>query len=292
MVIIEAVLHYSPGQSPNGKKNLRHMKQIAIVSLIVLSVTGCAAKKNKTTFLNYTQSAAALYEEGVIAYERERWTDALDRFSQVVTDFPYSRYAPLAELKTADCHFFQGSHPEAAVEYEQFLKAHPTHPMAHYAAFMKSRAYYEQIPGEFFITPPAHERDQTATRDARSALAKFIRTWPDSEHMPAAKELYVEVESALVRHELYVADFYLHRDKRNAAALRLDSVAKQFPGSPLVPDAMFLEAITYLEMGRKEHAERIFNQIISLFPDNHQAVRARRYLDALATSDEEGKNNG
>ncbi|MBN2804139.1 MAG: outer membrane protein assembly factor BamD [Deltaproteobacteria bacterium] len=253
----------------------------SLIILLLFTASCSSSKKRASSQLDYSKSAMILYEEGVYAFEKERWGEAEKIFMDVGRLYPYSKFAPISELRVADCHFNLGSHPEAAVEYQHFLKTYPTHELAHYAAFKKAESYYEQIPSQWFLTPPTYEKDQTATRDARSAFASFIKRYPDSEYVKEAKELYTEVEDALVQHEMYVASFYLKREKRKAAAVRLESIGKQFPGSDLVPDAMFLQAITLLEMGKKEDALMLFGYIKTLYPGHPQAMRAKKYLRAF-----------
>ncbi|MFO8073239.1 MAG: outer membrane protein assembly factor BamD [Polyangia bacterium] len=252
-----------------------------LAALLIAAGAGCAEKQSRTALLDYTQSAEDLYAEAMEEFDAEDCVDAEKLFQQVRRDFPYSSYAPLAELHIADCAFIQDNHAEAAVAYKQFIKAFPTHEQAHYAAFKRSESYYEMIPGDWIITPPPHERDQAATRDARSALRHFLRTYPRSEYMERAEELLAEVENALVRHEMYVAEFYLKRDEKNAAAVRLEVVREKFPDAGLVPDAMFLQGRTYLEMNRIEEARRVFEDIMEFYPEHHQALRARDYLEHL-----------
>ncbi len=261
---------------------MNRMKQAILLWLALFMGVACASTTQKMSSLDYSESARILYEDAMRSFDRERWTEAQNAFYEIKTQYPYSKYAPLAELRIADCAFGLGSHAEAAVSYQHFIKLYPTHPEAHYAAFRKAESFYEQIPSEYFFTPPAYEKDQTATRDARAALGHFLKVFKDSEYVPRAREMFEEVESALVRHEMYVASFYLRRDKKNAAAVRLESVEKQFPNSPVIPDAMFLKAITLLEMGREKDAERTFKQIITMFEDHAQARRSKKYLRALA----------
>ena len=249
---------------------------------LALAAAGCARGKGAGDLLDYTRSAEALFEEAMEEFDDEDCVEADKIFLEVRRKFPYSRFAPLAELRTADCQFIQGNNAEATVSYQQFVKAHPTHEEAHYAAFRRGLAFYEMIPGDWIITPPPHERDQAATRDARTALFHFLRTYPRSEHVERATELLDEVEDALVRHEMYVAEFYLSRDQQNAAAVRLEAVRESFPEASLVPDAMFLQAVTYLAMDRLGEAERVFGEIIEHYPDHHQARRAEDYLAHLA----------
>lgn len=249
--------------------------------LLLMFLIGCAATPKTLSSLDYSQAAHATYEDALRTFERERWTEAQSAFAQVKTDYPYSKYASLAELRMADCSFNLGSHAEAAVGYQHFIKLYPTHPEAHYAAFKKGESYYAQIPSDWVLTPPSYEKDQTATRDARAALAYFLRGYKDSKYIPKAQKLYEDVEGALIRHEMYVAAFYLRRDKKKAAAVRLESVERQFPNSPVIPDAMFLKAITLLNMGKKDEAIHTFRTIIAMWENDPQAKRAKRYLDAF-----------
>lgn len=256
-------------------------KIIVVLVAAAASLGGCAASESEQMLLEYSRSAEQLYEEGMEEFDDEDCVDAEKVFQDVRRLYPYSRFATLAELRIADCHFVQGNHAEAAVSYQQFIKAHPTHEDAHYAAFRRGESFFEMIPNDWVITPPPHERDQAATRDARSSLSHFVRTYPRSEHVERAEEILAEVVDALVRHEMYVAEFYLSRDQKNAAAVRLEVIPKKFPDSSLVPDAMFLQAKVYLEMDRRYDAERVFREIIERFPDHHQSLRAKDYLEDL-----------
>jgi outer membrane protein assembly factor BamD len=246
-----------------------------------ISLAGCAETQSEEMLLDYSRSAEQLFEEAMEDFDDEDCVDAEKAFHDVRRLYPYSRFAVLAELRIADCHMVQGNHAEASVAYQQFVKAHPTHEEAHYAAFKRGVAYKEMIPGDWVVTPPPHERDQAATRDARSALRHFIRTYPRSQYVERAEEILAEVVDALVLHEMYVAEFYLSRDQKNAAAVRLEVIPTKFPDSSLVPDAMFLQGRVYLELDRQPAAVRVFEAIIERFPDHHQALRARDYLKHL-----------
>lgn len=254
---------------------------------------GCAAKQGKGGLLDYSRSAKELYETAMVEFDDEDCVEAEKLFEDVRRQFPYSKYAADSELRLADCKLSQGSNAEAAVAYQQFVKAHPTHVDADYASYRRGVAFYEQIPGDWLIMPPPHERDQSATRDARAAFASFLKTYPriedaGDEHARArndlrerAEDYLVEVVDALVRHEMYVAQFYLKRDLRKAAAVRLEGIWVSFPESSLVPDAMFLQAKTFLEMGEEREARRIFGEIARQYPGHYQTKRATDYLRHL-----------
>lgn len=262
-----------------------------LLLLLALACVACAKKTTKSSVLDYTQTAERVYQIAQDEFEDENCVPAEMLFERIKRQFPYSRYASLAELRIADCKFIQANFAEAAELFRQFTKAHPTHDEAHYAAYRRGLSFYKMIPGDWIITPPPHERDQSATRDARSALTHFLESYPLSPWRERAMALYQEVEDALVQHEIYVAKFYLRHDDRRAAAARLEGIQNNFTKSKLVPDALFLQAITFLEINEIKDARRVFNEIITQYPDHYQSPRAKDYLKYLEQHGK-GENRG
>ncbi len=254
---------------------------IVILLICALSLFSCNKIKDGDSLLDYTQTAERQFEEAMDEFDDEDCVTAETLFQDVRKQFPYSRFAVLSDLRLADCQFIQGNHAEAAIMYQQFVRTHPTHEEAHYAAYRRGLCYQEMIPGDWGVTPPPHERDQSATRDARAAVSQFIARYPRSPWQDRAKEILGDVVDDLVRHEMYVAEFYLHHEDRRAAAVRLEGIRSQFPESSMVPDAMFLQAVTFLELNEFENAERVFKEIIDYFPDHYQSQRAEEYINNL-----------
>ena len=271
-------------------RSLRLSKILLISFFPLLLSTGCLSPKSKDSLLDYSRSAETLFLEAMDEYDDQDCVSAEPKFQEVRRKFPYSRYAVLSELRIADCQFIQDNHAEASVLYEQFVAAHPTHEEAHYAAFRRGLSFVKMIPSDVFIMPPPYERDQSATRDARNALARFIKTYPESEWQDEAQALLSEVVDALVRHEIYVAKFYLSQDDKVAAAVRLEKVRVNFQESTLVPDAMFLQAMTYLELNKTKEAKRVLGEIITYYPSHYQSLRAKDYLKHLERAKRRGSD--
>ena len=256
-------------------------------------LASCGAGQDDDTLLGYTRTAEHQYMLDMDEFEDEDCIEASGMFLQIRKKFPYTRFAVLADLRIADCKFIMGNYSEAATKYQEFVKAHPTHEDAHYASYRRGLSYYEMAPSDLFIMPPAHERDLASMRDARMAFTNYFANYKDSPLRERALEIFMEVENALVRHEIYVAGFYLSRDDRNAAAVRLEGIQNEYPNSTLVPDAMFMQAVTFLEMDKDDEARRVFGEIIKHYPDHHQSKRAQkylRYLDQKSGDSKRGEN--
>ena len=82
-------------------------------------------------------AADVLYDQGIVLLENRRvilwlvdltpYQDAIDKFQEVVDNYPYSEYAVAAELKIADSYFEQERWDEALSYYRDFAELHPEH---------------------------------------------------------------------------------------------------------------------------------------------------------------------
>ncbi len=251
-----------------------------IIAQFAVTLPACLTQ-DTDSLLDYSRSAELLFLEAMDDFDDRDCVSAEPKFQDVRRKFPYSRYAVDASLRIADCQFIQDNHAAAAISYEQFITMHPTHEQADYAAFRRGECFVKQIPSNIFILPASHERDQSAARDARYALSQFIAKYPKSKWQDKASRLLSRVVDALVKHELYVAEFYLDRGDRLAAAVRLEKVRENFKESSIVPDAMFLQAMTYLKLDRNQDAVKVLEEIISFYPSHYQSKRASEYLMML-----------
>ena len=151
-------------------------------------------------------------------------------------EYPYSRFAALAELRVADCKFKQSQWAEAITAYRQFVRFRPSHDQISYARFRVAQAHFEQIPSEWFLSPPTHERDQGPTNDALRQLRRFILDFPEDDRVEEAQDMVRRCLKLLAEHELYAARFYLRRDAYPAVILRLQTLLSSYQGSGVEPE--------------------------------------------------------
>lgn len=237
----------------------------------------CGAN-NTPRALSYGENARRSYRNAFAAFEDRDCLTADPLFQRIRREYPYSRYAALAELRLADCAVIQNNYTEAIRAYRAFVRHRPAHADVPYAHFKIAEAYYRQIPQEFFLSPPPQERDQTATRSALRQLRRFVLDYPESEHIEDAREMVRGALSLLARHELYVAEFYLTRDRPQAAIGRLRHLLDVYEGSGIEPQALLLLGRVYLHMRETLDAQRAFEELIERFPESGYAEQAREFL--------------
>jgi len=234
--------------------------------------------------VDYEVTAKKNYDAGEQELADEDWIAAAKYFSFIKARFPYSKYAVLAELRLADAEFGAGNNLQAIDNYKLFIKFHPTHESVEdgYAAFRIAEAYFKLLPGDFFILPPSHEKDQSSSSDAHRELRSFVVRYEKSSYHAKAKEMLRDINRRLAAHELYVAQFYWERDRPMGSVLRLKRLLKDHPGTGLDGDALYLLGRAYLRVEMPARAKEAFETLVNDFPKHKEARRAKSQLTRLS----------
>ncbi len=258
------------------------MAAMAVMAMATFSA-GCASTDEAGKSANYSLTAKQNYEKGLKEIKDENYIEATKYFSFVKAKFPFSKYAVLAELALSDTQFQRGNHQEAIDSYKTFARLHPTHEKVEdgYVAFKIGECYVREMPDDWFLAPPAHEKDQSAVRDALRELGDFMDKFPDSKFVAQAQEFRREVMRRLIDHEVYVARFYLDRDEPKAAAHRLEGAIRRYPNSGREADLMMALGQTQLQMGNPARAKQVFQQVSAEHVGTNHAKRAELFLEFI-----------
>jgi outer membrane protein assembly factor BamD len=170
---------------------------------------------------------------------------------------------------------------EAADAYKEFLKLHPTHENADRAAVRVGLAHWNDSPGDFFMFPPSHEKDQVSVRDAVRELTDFLERFPDSKYRPEATKALSRARQRLAEHEWYVAEFYAKRDLWAGAAGRLETLVREYPGTSHEQDALMRLAEVYVKMDERFRAQQALQQLIVKHPESSRRAEAEKLLAQL-----------
>jgi outer membrane protein assembly factor BamD len=264
------------------------------IALAALAPAACGGPEARTA-LSYTADAKRAYEEALAEFNAHNWIESQNMMREVKRKYSYSKYARLAELRIADADFQQEKYADAIRGYRQFVHDHRSdQDEVSYARSRIAEAQYKEI-NESFLLPAGEERDQAVIMDAFKELRGFVHDYPDGKETPHVRELLADVTARLVRHELYVARFYLQKDNYDAAVSRIQYALRNFsggvsgpkgesqPDSGLEPEALLLLGETYLKMHRWNDARESFVTILRRYTRSALTVQAREYLDYMKT---------
>jgi outer membrane protein assembly factor BamD len=255
------------------------------------TLAGCEKNEPKTA-LSYTADAKKAYDEAMVEFESHNWIESQTLFREVKRKYSYSKFARLAELRIADADFEQEKFAEAIRGYRQFVHDHRSDvDEVSYARSRIAEAQYSQI-SESFLLPSADERDQAVIIDAFKELKSYVHDYPNAKESQKIRELLADVTARLMRHELYVARFYLRLDNFPAAVLRVQYAMRTFAGGPntreaqpgevidggLEAEALLLLGEVYLKMHKFNDARESFNVLLHDYPRSPLVLQANNYL--------------
>lgn len=249
------------------------------MGLLALTLpTGC--KTGPDLAADYAQTARENYELALGEFSDEDWDECIQYADFVRIRFPFSRFSVEAELLIARAEFEQGNFLTAQDAFRQFAKLHPTHKHVRngWVSYMAAVSAYMNGPQGFFLLPPDYQRDQSQLREALVELEYFFDHYGDTPINEYALGLRDEVNRRLLQHELYVARFYLDREKPEAAIGRLEAAHARYPGIGLDAEVLFLLGVTYLRMEEVELSRSTFSELQSQHPKHHHGQQARIYL--------------
>jgi outer membrane protein assembly factor BamD len=261
--------------------------------MVAMSLALCACENEPPrTALGYTENAKRAYEGALEAFNAHRWIEAQASMREVKRKYSYSKYARLAELRIADSDYEQEKFAEAVHEYKDFIRAHKAEEDdVAYARSRIAEATCAEIP-ESFLMPAAEERDQAAVVEAYKELRAYISDYPNAKPTAHIRDLERQILGRLVRHEIYVARFYLAKDNFEAAVARIQYALSTYGGveagpegtadPSLLADALLLLGETYLKMHKWKDAREAFEGVLRRADSGGSAARARRYLDHLS----------
>src|SRR5262245_25309753 len=271
------------------------LRRMALALAVAATTLASCGSPEPRTALSYTADAKRAYDEALAEFNAHNWIESQNMMREVKRKYSYSKYARLAELRIADADFEQEKFADAIRGYRQFVHDHRSdQEEVAYARSRIAEAQYKEI-SESFLLPTGEERDQAVIMDAYKELRGFVHDYPDGKETPHIRELLSDVTARLVKHELYVARFYLQRDNYEAAVSRIQYALRNFsggvsgpkgesqPDSGLEPEALLLLGETYLKMHRWNDAREPFLTIVRRYQRTTLTIQARGYLDYMKT---------
>ncbi len=187
---------------------MRWLSGSILAAVVALSQAGCGPTVQARNPLHYTEDAKRAYDLALDAFFDHDWEGATTLMQDVKRKYGYSRYARLADLRLADISYHQQKYAEAITAYKGFIHDYPNDPEVPYARYRVARSLFHETSASFLL-PPLEERDLASVRDAYTSIQGFLADYPEYKKAAELRYMLAVVTGLLVRHELYVARFYL-----------------------------------------------------------------------------------
>ncbi len=215
------------------------MKYISLLisPLLLIALIGCSGKSTGQE----KSGPEAVVHEAMRAFNNGNYVTALKHFDILTDRYPFSQYSLMAELKSADCYYYQHKYTEAIAAYLDFEESHPTNEAVPYTMFQVGMSHYNQL--------DSIDRDPASAVESIAVFSKLIRSYPQSSYIDEARRRIGAARNFLANHEMYVARFYIKTDKLKQAEIRLEYLLDNYPESTVTTEAE--QTLAILKSGKK-----------------------------------------
>lgn len=216
---------------PYRPKPFLRLLAVLLLSCSLAALGGCAGinlekvdfakifKKKKSPTVNKT--AEQLMQMGTQNLAKSNFSDAADDFKKLKEEYPYSKYATIAELKLGDAYFGEEKYVESAMSYTEFARLHPNNENAPYVLYQAGMSH--------FLMFSATDRDLAETDKAMKVFNTVVDNYPNSEYAAKAKKQLFECRKRLACHLYCIAKQYFISKHFSAAKKRLQTLKQKYP---------------------------------------------------------------
>ena len=225
-------------------KNLSYL----IIFLLILS---CSKSEEEITILkekNLETQMIEVYNQAMQEFEKGDVIYAGRKFSEAELLFPQSVWAPRAVLMSAYGYFSQGYYANAINDLERFIVKYKNHKNLDYAYYLLALCHYDQIVDE--------KKDLNEILQSKKYFDHVIKNYPNSDYAIDSKyklELIVEI---MASKEMYLARYYIQREKWVPAINRFKVVINQYESTIYVEEALYRLVELHFKLGLENEAKK------------------------------------
>jgi len=203
-----------------------------IIVLIFLN-TSCSKEKEKISIIeeeSLEMQMIKAYNDGLKELDKGDAIYAAKKFNEAELIYPQSIWAPRAALMAAYSYFSQLYYSDAVLELEKFLDKYKNHPRRDYAYYLLALSHYDQIIDE--------TKDLNEILKAKKYFEIIIKKYSNTEFALDSEYKLELIQELLASKEMYLARYYVEREKWIPAINRFKTVVKDYETSIFVEEAL------------------------------------------------------
>jgi outer membrane protein assembly factor BamD len=248
-------------------------RSIALVTplLLVAGLSGCSAVSMPwSSTAKADPTAEALFEEGNRNFNDKRYVRAIDNYSKIRTDHPFSPLVTQVELKIADAYYRNQQYGEAINAFKEYQAMHPTSEHIPFVVLRLGQSYFDQF--------TSTDRDQKNTEIAKGYFENVITNYPKSREAAEAKEKLAKCLEYLAEHEFNIAHFYFREEKYPAARDRFEEIVRKYKDTTTAVKSLFYLGESYRNEKNAIKATLAYEALIQHYPESKFTAEAKTQL--------------
>ena len=221
-----------------------------IIILIFLS-NSCSKEKEKISIIeeeSLEMQMIKAYKKGLKELQRGDPIYASKKFNEAELLYPQSIWAPRAALMAAYSYFSYLYYSDAVLELEKFLDKYKNHPRRDYAYYLLALSHYDQIIDE--------TKDTNEILKAKKYFEIIIQKYPNTDFALDSEFKLELIQELLASKEMYLARYYVQREKWIPAINRFKKVVKDYDETIYVEEALHRLVELHYKIGLIDEAKK------------------------------------
>ena len=222
-----------------------------LIFIIIFALFACSEKKEKVSLIkekNLEMQMIEAYNEGLKEFNKGDIFFAAKKFNEVELLYPQSIWAPRSTLMAAYAYYTQLYFTDAIYELERFLEKYKNHPDTDYAYYLLGICHYNQIVDE--------KKDLGEIVKAKKYFTLLNKEYPNTDFATDAQYKLELIEEVLASKELYLANYYLDRQKWIPAMNRYKKIINEYDTTIFVEEALYRLVELHYKLGLIDEAKK------------------------------------
>lgn len=201
--------------------------------LFLFLVLSCSKEKPKVSIIEEKDLDLQMieaYNKGLQELDKGDVIYAAKMFNEAELLYPQSIWAPRAALMAAYSYYSLLYYNDAIIELERFLHRYKKHPRRDYAYYLLALSHYNQIIDE--------KKDLNEIISSEKYFNIIIKEYPNTEFAIDAKFKLDLISEILASKEMYIARYYIDRQKWVPAINRFKTVVEKYETTIYVEEAL------------------------------------------------------
>ena len=191
------------------------------------------------------------YKEGLKLLEEKFPLEAAKKFNEAELLYPQSKWAPRSSLMSAYSYYYGSYYEDSIQELKRFINIYPKHERLSYAYYLLAMSYYEQIADE--------KKDLGSIIDAQQNFQFIMDNYPNSDFALDAEYKLELIQEILASKEMYLAKYYIEREKWIPAINRYKNVIENYDTTIYVEEALHRLVEIHYKIGLVDESKKYAN---------------------------------
>ena len=224
---------------------------LLIYVIIIVGITSCSEKQEKISIIKEDSLEMQMidaYQEGITELNKGDIFFAAKKFNEVELLYPQSIWAPRSILMAAYSYYTQFFFDDAIIELERFLDKYKNHKDTDYVYYFLAICHYNKIVDE--------KKDLGEILKSKEYFNLLIKEFPNTDFAEDANFKLELIEEVLASKELYLANYYLEREKWIPAINRFKKIFLNYNTTIYIEESLYRLVELNYKLGLVDEAKK------------------------------------